>query len=121
MPEVVLIIPGVPRAKRSLSGPQYEQRVKETARESISEPLRERGLSLDVHHFYTSGNFLDLDNLLQPIFDGLKDAAYQDDSQIDHVCATRYNIAAARVENPREEWIDWLEQATDFVSIVIQY
>ncbi len=122
MPEVVLIIPGVPRSKQAKSARVYEARVREVALQHIPKPLQQSGLSIEVHHFYTTRNRVDLDNLQKTLFDGLKEAAYKDDDQIDHVTARRYNIdTSTRIENAREEWLDWLAQRADFVSIIIQY
>ena len=122
MPEIVLVIPGIPRAKRSKSGPRYERSVQETAQRYFQEPLRQYGLIVEIHHFYTTGNRLDIDNVQKPIFDGLKSAAFIDDDQIDQVLARRYNLSSSyRIENVREEWTDLLAQGTDFVSVIIQY
>ena len=88
-------------------------------------PLRERDLAIEVHHFYTSGNPPDLDNLLKAVLDGLKHAAYGDDSQVVRVSVERYNVSRTfTVVDPRVEWLDLLPprgQPEDFVSIVISH
>ena len=122
MPEVLLIIPGIPRAKGSRSIRRYEQRVREIALRHFDQPLRQQDLSMEIHHFYTRGNLLDIDNLQKPILDGLKGAAYDDDGQIDRITAQRYNLSGSYVvEDVREEWADWLELGGDFVSVLIRF
>jgi hypothetical protein len=77
---------------------------------------------MEIHHFYTRGNLLDIDNLQKPILDGLKGAAYDDDGQIDRITAQRYNLSGSYVvEDVREEWADWLELGGDFVSVLIRF
>ena len=97
--------------------------MREAAREQFERPLTDRNLSVEVHHFYTSGHLVDLDNLLKSVLDGLKGAAYDDDSQIVRVAAERYNISGVfSVDAPREEWLELLpprSQPSDFVSVII--
>lgn len=123
MPETLLIIPGVARSKTARSAHAYEEQVSEVARRSFKTPLRERNLSVEVHHFYTSGHTVDLDNLLKCILDGLKRGAYEDDSQVVRVLAERYNVSGSfAMENPRPEWIEYLppwSEPRDFVSVIV--
>ena len=103
------MVRGVARSKYAKSAPRYEQHVNAAARESFDAPLPERNLSVQVHHFYTSGHRVDLDNLLKSILDGLKGAAYEDDSQIVRVSAERYNISdTINLDSPRDEWMGLL-------------
>ncbi len=121
-PETVVIVRGVARSKSARSAPRYEQNVKEAARESFDAPLSSRDLSVDVRHFYTSGHAIDLDNLLKSILDGLKSAAYHDDSQIVKVSARRYNISETyTVEDPRPEEVELLAEGQDFVVIGVSH
>ena len=121
--EHIVIVLGVARSKSARSARQYEQRVRSAASRSFAAPLRERDLCVEIHHFYTSGNPPDLDNLLKAILDGLKSAAYGDDSQVVRVSVERYNVSTTfSVENPRPEWLDLLPprgEPRDFVSVVI--
>ena len=119
MPEVLLIVPGVPRSKAARSAREYERQVREAARRVFDSPLTGRNLSVHVDHFYTSGNRPDLDNMLKSILDGLKGAAYVDDSQVVRVSAERYNILQYAVENPRPEWIGHIARSEEFVSVMI--
>ena len=83
-------------------------------------PLSGRDLSVDARHFYTSGHAIDLDNLLKSILDGLKGAAYHDDSQIVKVSARRYSISESyEVEDPGPEEVELLTQGRDFVVIAV--
>ena len=119
MPEVLFKVPGVARSKSAKSARQYERQVKNEALQSFERPLRERDLVVDLHHFYTSGNRPDLDNMLKSILDGLKGAPYVDDSQVVRVSAERYIILQYAVENPRPEWIGHIARSEEFVSVMI--
>ena len=123
--EYIVIVRGVARSKYARSARRYEQDVRQAASEQFERPLTDRNLSVEVHHFYTSGHRIDLDNLLKSILDGLKGAAYEDDSQIVRVTAERYNISGAfSVDTPREEWVELLpprSQPSDFVSVTISW
>ena len=123
--EYIVIVPGIARSKSAKSARQYEERVRSVASEVFAAPLTERDVSIEIHHFYTSGNPPDLDNLLKAILDGLKRAAYGDDSQVVRVSLERYNVSMTfSVENPRAEWLDLLPPRTepsDFVSVVISH
>lgn len=120
--EHIVIVLGVARSKSARSAPRYEQDVKEAARESFDAPLSSRDLSVDVRHFYTSGHAIDLDNLLKSILDGLKGAAYHDDSQIVKVSARRYNISESyTVEDPTPEEVELLTEGQDFVVIGVSH
>ena len=103
---------------------QYRERIREITRQHFGKPLTDRNLSVEVWHFYTSGHAVDLDNLLKPVLDGLKQGAYEDDSQVTRVVAERFNISGPYIlENPRPEWIDLLPpitRPTDFVAVTIR-
>ena len=81
-PEHLVVVRGIARSKYAKSAPKYEKLVNESARRRFRRPLSGKNVSVDVRHFYTSGHAIDLDNLLKSILDGLKGAAYHDDSQI---------------------------------------
>ena len=123
--EHLVIVQGEARSKGAKSAPKYEQKVHDAALEVFGEPLKGRNLSVEVHHFYTSGHSIDLDNLLKSVLDGLKGAAYEDDSQIAKVSAQRYNVSetsAFAVDDPRPEWLDLLPPRAapaDFVSMTL--
>ena len=96
--------------------------MRQAALEQFDSPLLERNLSAEVRHFYTSGHRVDLDNLLKSILDGLKGAAYEDDSQIVRVSAERYNISESfTVEDLKPEEVDILAEGEDFVIITISH
>ncbi len=124
-PEYIVIVHGIARSKKAKSAPKYEQSVNEAAQKTIAQPMGGRDLSVDVRHFYTSGHAVDLDNLLKSVLDGLKGAAYHDDSQIVRVVAQRYNVSESfRLENPRPEWIEFLPPwapPEDFVSVILSH
>lgn len=121
-PEYIVIVPGVARSKHARSASRYEQAVNRAARESFAQPLRARNLSVGVRHFYTSGHRVDLDNLLKSVLDGLKGAAYDDDSQIVKVSAERYNISESyAVEDFRPQELDLLLARQDFVVITVSH
>lgn len=120
--EFLVIVRGVARSKQARSARKYEEHVNSAARDAFERPLAERDLSVDVQHFYTSGHSVDLDNLLKSILDGLKGAAYHDDSQIAAVSARRYNISESyTVENLRPEQVDLLSEGGDFVTVFISH
>ena len=75
MPETLVMIRGVARSFAAKSAQRYKRDVKSAALGQGAVPLRARDLVVEVHHFYTSGNAIDLDNLLKSILDGLKGAA----------------------------------------------
>ena len=120
--EYVVIVPGVARSKYAKSAPKYELNVKQAALSVIEKPMGERNLSTAIRHFYTSGHRVDLDNLLKSVLDGLKGAAYDDDSQIVRVSAERYNITEGfAVEDIRPEEVDLIALGLDFVVITISH
>ena len=119
-PEYLVIVPGQARSKYAKSAPKYEQNVHDSALKLFVVPLRGRNLYVVVHHFYTSGHSVDLDNLLKSVLDGLKWAAYEDDSQIAKLTAQRYNISESyTVEDLTPEEIEALSAGGDFVSISV--
>ena len=91
--EHLVIVPGQARSKQAKSAPKYEQNVHDSALKVFAVPLRARNLFVVIHHFYTSGHSVDLDNLSKSVLDGLKWAAYEDDSQIAKLTVQRYNIS----------------------------
>ena len=121
MPEPLLIIPGIARSKYAKTARRYERLVRRIAQGHFSTPLTERNLSVEVQHFYTTGNAIDLDNLLKALLDGLKGGAYLDDGQIVRVAAQRYNISESfSLGHLRPAVVDQLAGHTgDFVSIEI--
>lgn len=121
MPEISVVVPGVARSKRARSARRYEELVRSTARQQFSIPV-ETDIAIEIHYFYTTGHRVDVDNLQKTLFDGLKGAAYDDDSQIQNVTLRRYNISTSyTVEAVREDWIEHLESGRDFVGIVLRY
>ncbi|MBI4200954.1 MAG: RusA family crossover junction endodeoxyribonuclease [Chloroflexi bacterium] len=118
----IVIIRGVARSKYAKSAPKYELTVKGAAQDKFTKPLTEKNLAVAVRHFYTSGHRIDLDNLLKSVLDGLKGAAYEDDSQIVRVSAERYNIAESYVvEQPTPEELDLLAERRDFVVVTVDH
>jgi Holliday junction resolvase RusA-like endonuclease len=105
--EVVIIVPGRAVSSHARAARGYKRRIYDTAKPLFPSPLKERGIRLRVDYFYASGHIVDLDNLLKCVLDGLKGAAYDDDSQVDEVLIRRYNISVnPTVEGTRVEWIE---------------
>ena len=95
--------------------------MRSVARQQFSVPV-ETDIATEIHHFYTTEHRVDVDNLQKTLFDGLKGAAYNDDSQIHNVTLSRYNISTSyTVEVVREEWVEYLESGRDFVRIILRY
>ncbi len=118
-------MPGQARSKYARSAPKYERTVRDAALQVFGAPLTERNLAVEVHHFYTSGHTVDLDNLLKSVLDGLKGAAYEDDSQIEKLTAQRYNVSQRfSLGDPRPEWLALVPPrapASDFVSVIVSH
>lgn len=118
--EVSIIVPGRAVSSQARTAGRYKQRIHELARPLFPEPLTERNIRVQVDYFYTTGHIVDLDNLLKCVLDGLNNAAYVDDVQVEEVLIRRYNIFMTnRILTPREEWLPHIRQGADFVSIIV--
>jgi len=115
-----IIIMGRAYSPNSHSASQYKDKVKEEASKVIGR-LIGGNLSIRVDYYYTqSKNRLDGDNLLKIICDGLKDVAYQDDSQITehHVYVNNLNSSFMIEDPPFPEIWNYFGQG-DFTAVTI--
>ena len=115
--EQVVIVPGIARSKYARSAQRYQETVNTAARRQIDRVLRSRNLTV------ASGHRVDLDNLLKSVLDGLKGAAYEDDSQIVKVSAERYNISESFVVEGliRPDELEFLAEGQDFIVVTISH
>ena len=75
---------------------------------------------MHVAYFFTTGQVVDLDNLLKCVLDGLSGAAYEDDSQVEEIWIRRYNMLEGnRMPTVRRELYDYISQGEPFVSIAV--
>ena len=77
-----LIVPGKGYSPKSDHASKYKEQIKKIAKRQIPEPLYGE---VEVKLEYLYRNYrdrLDGDNLLKTVCDGLKEAAYDDDSQV---------------------------------------
>ena len=121
--EHVVIIPGRAFSAQGHSAGQYKARIKEIAAKKIANPFTKENLSLRVDHFYESKHKVDGDNVLKCICDGLKEVAYEDDSQITRKEIRQYNINSTpiRIEEPTSPDIfDWLDKEEEFVVVTVR-
>ena len=120
MPEEPIIIPGRAISVRARGSRRYKQRIYGIAKPFFPQPLTGRNIRLQVHYFYTTGNIVDLDNLLKCVLDGLSGAAYEDDSQVEEIWIRRYNVlTSGDLGDLEDEWLDYISQGEPFVSIEV--
>lgn len=75
---------------------------------------------MHVAYFYTTGQVVDLDNLLKCVLDGLTGAAYEDDSQVEEIWIRRYNIFDDHRMSTVEETIyEYIARREPFVLIEV--
>lgn len=121
--EYRIVVRDIPRSKASKWVSNYQERVREAAKREITNPLA-GSVSIRVLYFHTARNPVDVDNLLKAILDGLGGAAYQDDSQVDHVEVTRFNISRGPVKIDYGWLVDdvgsAIAQQQPFVAIVVR-
>ena len=120
MPEGPIIISGRAISVRARGSRRYKQRIPDIAKPFFPQPLSDRNIGLEVYYFYTTGSVVDLDNLLKCVLDGLSDAAYQDDSQVEEIWIRRYNVhEAPRTPTIDPELYEYITLGEPFVSIQI--
>lgn len=120
MPEEPIIIPGRAMSSRAHGARRYKRRIHDAAKPLFPAPLTSNNIRVQVDYFYTTRRIVDLDNLLKCILDGLKGAAYEDDSQVEEIWIRRYNVFEdRRLGVVRFGWISYIRRREDFVSIVI--
>ncbi len=120
MPEEPIIVPGRAISIRARGSRRYKQRIHDIAKPFFPQPLTSRNIRLQVHYFYTTGQVVDLDNLLKCVLDGLSGAAYEDDSQVEELWIRRYNVFEDHRMLILDETIyEFIARSEPFVSVEI--
>jgi len=120
--EYRFIIPGRAYSGQGKSATRYKAKIRKIAARIIAQPLTQDFLHLKVDYFHLGRHRVDRDNLLKCISDGLKGAAYNDDSQIGHAEAFDHDTTSSfTYEEPISPEIDnWLNKREEFVAVTIR-
>lgn len=115
---VGFIVEGVPKSPNSKSRTTWKSQVSGEAAKAwnFQEPIKAE-VSVVIVYFYKLGS-LDVDNMVKPILDALKDIILLDDAQVTQVLARKTELTiGVRIANASADVVAAIDRGMDCVYI----